>query len=139
MRTYLRGYDAHHAFLHLGDDLDVAGEHVADWDYLVVREPAADEPVHLLEIWRCPSCRAWSLAEVVVRNGIFEHIALVAPSRPLLDRVHGVSFGLGDIYHEITGVLLRQDGRERPDWLERLRDSLPPDGSAWVPPEKDPA
>lgn len=132
MRTYIRGGDAYHVALRVGDDLDVAGEGIAEWECLVIRQPAPDEPLRLLEVWVCPSCAARSFAEVVVREGILESITAVALSRPLLDRVHGVSFRLEEVYPLITGVLIEGDRGERPDWLERLRAALPEDGSAWT-------
>jgi hypothetical protein len=139
MMTWIRAGDAAGELLRTGDDLDITAADLPYSRYFVSLVPAGNEALHVLEIWRCPTCRRHTFAEIIFRGGILDSIAPVLLSRAVLDRVHAIAPSIEDIFPMITGVVLNTT-RPQADWLEQLRDALPADGSAWAPPgEEDPA
>lgn len=91
---------------------------------LLVRPPAANEPVRVLMSWTCEHCRLASFAEVVFFEGCVRAIDLVDLDPTTLGRIHYIAESLDDMLETIIGERLYDESGLRPDWLEKLRAAL---------------
>lgn len=127
MTTALRD-DPRLAFLGVGDGLPADTAHAVAAGYLVLREPAPDEPVVLLHRYTCAACgHAYHWAEIVVTGGTITAIRAVDLNRQSAARAH---FGVDDlraIAADLAGVRSYLDLTD--DEVRRiLRERLPETG-----------
>lgn len=122
-RTYIQTRlrdDPEGAYLGVGDALELPSD-IGACEYEVLREPTAGEPVHIGEVWCCPSCGAgqrW--AEVVIAEGRIRSLRAVDLVEAL-PRLHAVCFDVVYLVQEATGLPL--DALMRVDlkpWVERV-------------------
>lgn len=122
MTTALRD-DPQLAFLGVGDALPADTAHAVAAGYLVLHEPAPDEPVVLLHRYTCRACGyAYNWAEVVVTGSTITAIRAVDLNQ---QSAAGAHFGVDDLraiaadlagvrsYVDLTDDEVRQILRER--------------------------
>ncbi|MCE7001755.1 hypothetical protein LWC34_02700 [Kibdelosporangium philippinense] len=92
--------------------------------YPILREPADDEPVQLLETWVCQSCGSTNWARITFEDTVIKQIAAVPLDVLTVSTAHAISEDVGRPYQEITGEELFPSGNIRIDFRERLLAAL---------------
>jgi endogenous inhibitor of DNA gyrase (YacG/DUF329 family) len=88
MQTKLRP-EPDGSYIGVGDRLPTDPDAARNAGYLILREPAPDDEVVLLQTWRCPHCGTpFQWAEVVVRDGLVSAIEPVALDAAAIARAH---------------------------------------------------
>src|SRR5262245_42470937 len=127
MTTRLRD-DPQLANLGVGDELPVDTARALASGYLLVREPAPDEPVILLHQWTCPACGyAYNWAEVVIEDGVIASIQTIELNQAAFARAHYIVDDVREIAADLAGV--RSSLNLGDDEVIRiLRERLPTEG-----------
>lgn len=93
MCTYIRDEpNAEH--LGVGSPLQIKREDIEQnrvEGYLKVKTPEPDEPIRLLNPWRCPTCGSYNWAQIEVRDGIIPSIVPVPLNLATLEHSHLIS------------------------------------------------
>jgi hypothetical protein len=109
--------------IRVGDDIGTVWDDVAR-AYLPLREPAADEPIRILQSWWCVARGTLHWAVVAIAAGRVESIAAVPLDAKAVAGSHAIDDQIADRYFELTGEPLFVDGRARAGFGERLRKAL---------------
>lgn len=100
--SFLRGGARGETF-RVGSRFEFEHEEVASDYYIRAEAPVGDEPVHVVEGWECPCCRAMNWAEIVLRDSRVSSVWAVALSPEILRRAHYVTSECVDLVARLTG------------------------------------
>nr|WP_042187026.1 hypothetical protein [Kibdelosporangium sp. MJ126-NF4]CEL17755.1 hypothetical protein [Kibdelosporangium sp. MJ126-NF4]CTQ91021.1 hypothetical protein [Kibdelosporangium sp. MJ126-NF4] len=92
--------------------------------YPVLREPADDEPVQLLETWTCPACGSVNWARITFRDTVIEQIVAVPLDVPTVGAAHAVNEDVAQTYQRLTGEELFPGGDIHVEFRDRLLSAL---------------
>ena len=110
--TYLHRNAGQGRLLRVGDRFDLGPSSDSLEYYVIARQPADDEGVHLLEGWECPHCESLNWAEVVLRDSLVSSVWSVALSSEVLERAHYVTSECLDLAAKLSGRSAWTIGRD---------------------------
>jgi rubredoxin len=109
--------------LGVGDPLIIDPETVEQRGYLVVRQPALDEAIYMLDTWECPNCGfPYNWAEIVVQDNLIQDVFAVPLDKATLEGANYISTECISTVTALTGrSFLELNGA---DLVQILRDRL---------------
>jgi hypothetical protein len=128
MYTYIRD-EPNAEYLGVGSPLQINHECIEQnrcEGYLTIKIPAPDEPIRLLNPWRCPTCGSYNWARIEIRDGIISSIVPVSLNLATLEHSHLISneadFAAASLTNSsATGMIGK-------DTVQILRERLPRTG-----------
>jgi hypothetical protein len=122
MQTHIRGSVADGSELGIGCELEanhLAVERIVGSGYALIREPAPDGVIRLLDIWTCPMCHAEQWAMVTISEQRIRQIDAVTLNRSALETANFISAIDASILAERLAVSDRETS------VDILRQHLP--------------
>ena len=93
MYTYIRD-EPNAEYLGVGSPLQIKRDDIEQnriEGYLKIKSPEPDEPIRLLNPWRCPTCGTYNWAQIEVRDGIISSIVPMPLTLATLEHSHLIS------------------------------------------------
>jgi hypothetical protein len=128
MQTHIRD-DADGTTLDIGyefDACDLEEASIVSSSYLMIRSPAPQKNIRLLNVWICPACRTdqWAMVEILERHIV--GIEAVSLSRAVLERANFIAeVHAGMLASLLIDISWRDMREQRVDVVAVLRHQLP--------------